>query len=339
MNELTDLQKDLIIDMVKADFECGHSCDPWERSFVEVLEDDDDLRDNIPEAQQFYQDCVGMGPAGFYEEYSYLDWDEDFINEYGSLSESAKYRMKNIKECNCGKCPDCGAILDGDRYCAECGFAGEPADKVVTLDEALANVSSKYDNLMESVCEDTPEEEPEEEPKAIKETTVRKTFDSHLFRENTRADFALNTRTMISQLEANGMDKEADDFRNLLEDAKAVSNYLYVSAEPSLLKNGDAFDAANLFVTAIDSNFKCIDLVFNFIQPWYHDVVFIIADVIANKIDERCSLLKWKAYNKDIYGFSAPMKVDDIKQTIVNYGIKDTKMCHDILNEILMSRN
>lgn len=79
---LTDKQKKIIREMVKTDFECGHPYDPWDSSFVRVLKDDDDLKDNVPEAQKYYSECIELGPAGFYEENSNMDWDSDFVSEY-----------------------------------------------------------------------------------------------------------------------------------------------------------------------------------------------------------------------------------------------------------------
>lgn len=82
---LSDYQKNIVVEMVKADFECGHPTTGEDmRSY---FEEDEDLKDNVDAAVDYYVELVQMGPGGFYEEYPDLDWDEDFVAEYGDLDE------------------------------------------------------------------------------------------------------------------------------------------------------------------------------------------------------------------------------------------------------------
>lgn len=81
MNEsLTEDQKDLIIDIIKADFECG-TVDA--EAFAACIEDEDDFVGCCYDAVDFYEELANLGPAGMLEEYPDLDWDEDFVAEYG----------------------------------------------------------------------------------------------------------------------------------------------------------------------------------------------------------------------------------------------------------------
>jgi len=81
---LTDYQKGLVREMAKCDYECGGCVDPYDESFKELLWEDEDLCDNMEEAQDYYQELADMGPAGFYEEFQdEFDWDPDFVAQYG----------------------------------------------------------------------------------------------------------------------------------------------------------------------------------------------------------------------------------------------------------------
>lgn len=81
MNEsLTEDQKDLIIDIAKADFECG-MVDV--EAFAACIEDEEDFTGSCYDAVDFYEELANLGPAGMLEEYPDLDWDEDFVAEYG----------------------------------------------------------------------------------------------------------------------------------------------------------------------------------------------------------------------------------------------------------------
>lgn len=109
---LTDYQKGLVREMAKCDYECGGCVDPYDESFKELLWEDEDLCDNMEEAQDYYQELADMGPAGFYEEFQdEFDWDPDFVAQYGDnfeeeddyfeeedLEESAKPNKKRVKE-------------------------------------------------------------------------------------------------------------------------------------------------------------------------------------------------------------------------------------------------
>ena len=96
---LTDYQKGLIREMAKCDYECGGCVDPYEESFKELLWEDEDLCDDMEEAQDYYQELANMGPAGFYEAFQdEFDWDPDFVAQYsGDLEESIKTK-KRVKE-------------------------------------------------------------------------------------------------------------------------------------------------------------------------------------------------------------------------------------------------
>lgn len=109
---LTDYQKGLVREMAKCDYECGGCVDPYDESFKELLWEDEDLCDNMEEAQDYYQELADMGPAGFYEEFQdEFDWDPDFVAQYGDdfeedddyfeeedLEESTKSNKKRVKE-------------------------------------------------------------------------------------------------------------------------------------------------------------------------------------------------------------------------------------------------
>lgn len=77
---LTAYQKDLIKEIVLADFECGHFTTA--EFFIE--DEEGDFTGVEQEAADCYQELVDMGPAGFYEEFAdELDFDPDFVAEYG----------------------------------------------------------------------------------------------------------------------------------------------------------------------------------------------------------------------------------------------------------------
>jgi ribosomal protein S20 len=79
---MTNLQKAYVEETVKSDFETGMT----ENDYDEVkamMEEDEELAPVADEATDYYFELLEMGPAGFYEEFPELDWDEDFINQYG----------------------------------------------------------------------------------------------------------------------------------------------------------------------------------------------------------------------------------------------------------------
>ena len=75
-------QQAYILDAVKLGFEYGLEND--EDKFKRELQEEGSLFEGqVEEAAEWYSELVNYGPAGFYEEYPDLDWDEDFISEYG----------------------------------------------------------------------------------------------------------------------------------------------------------------------------------------------------------------------------------------------------------------
>ncbi len=83
---LSDYQKDVIKDMVQADFESGHPMDY--ESALASMEEDEDLGPVAESAASYYMELVQMGPAGFYKEFKdELAFDPDFAAEYGDPEE------------------------------------------------------------------------------------------------------------------------------------------------------------------------------------------------------------------------------------------------------------
>lgn len=99
---LTDYQKGLVREMAKCDYECGGCVDPYDESFKELLWEDEDLCDNMEEAQDYYQELADMGPAGFYEEFQdEFDWDPDFVAQYGDDYEEDDGYGEEYEEDDC----------------------------------------------------------------------------------------------------------------------------------------------------------------------------------------------------------------------------------------------
>lgn len=73
-----------IIDYVKTEFETGQY---FEGGFEEFLDEEGYDEETKEEALDFYYTLRGYGPAGMLEEYPDLDWDEDYIAEYGDPDE------------------------------------------------------------------------------------------------------------------------------------------------------------------------------------------------------------------------------------------------------------
>lgn len=98
LSDLTELEKDVVKDMVKADFECGMPQNDY--TAIKELMDEDDCIENADAAAQYYLECVEMGPAGFYEENPEMDWSDDFVAEYrekeAPVTNSSE---KNINDC------------------------------------------------------------------------------------------------------------------------------------------------------------------------------------------------------------------------------------------------
>lgn len=80
---LSEIQKDLIIEIAQADFECGHFTD---RDYF-LNDEEGDFKGVEDAAADFYDDLIGLGPAGMLEEYPDLDWSKDYIREYGEPDE------------------------------------------------------------------------------------------------------------------------------------------------------------------------------------------------------------------------------------------------------------
>lgn len=80
---LTDYQKDVIKEMVQADFECGHTENDY-NELVQLMSEDEDFAGAENEAASYYMELLSYGPAGFLEAFrDELDFDPDFIAEYG----------------------------------------------------------------------------------------------------------------------------------------------------------------------------------------------------------------------------------------------------------------
>lgn len=78
---LTDYQKDLIKEIVLADFESGPITTSAAEFFIE--DEEGDFTGVEQAAAEYYQELVSMGPIGFYEEFAdELDFDPDFIAEH-----------------------------------------------------------------------------------------------------------------------------------------------------------------------------------------------------------------------------------------------------------------
>lgn len=80
---LTDIQKDMIKEMVQMDFECGHP-ENDQRELTRLLSEDPEFTGDEEAAARYYMELLSYGPAGFYEEFrDELDFDPDFAAMYG----------------------------------------------------------------------------------------------------------------------------------------------------------------------------------------------------------------------------------------------------------------
>lgn len=100
-----------VLEMVKADFECGTTSNDMQQ-LVRLFRENGDFPGQEGNAAAFYMECLNLGPAGFYNEYSdrLFDWDPDFVAEYGdkdwdSMSDEEafeesyrRYNKRNMKE-------------------------------------------------------------------------------------------------------------------------------------------------------------------------------------------------------------------------------------------------
>lgn len=107
-------QKNLVEKMVKMDFETGITENDYDE-VMSLMEEDENLAPVADEATDYYFELLDMGPAGFYEEFPELDWDEDYVNQYSEDNCDEEMRemrdMRNIRSLReCGNC-DCFAEL------------------------------------------------------------------------------------------------------------------------------------------------------------------------------------------------------------------------------------
>lgn len=73
--------------MVLMDFETSQTENDWNELY-NLLSEDDDFEDVLPEAADYYFELLEMGPAGFYEEFcNDLDFSDEFKAEYGGFCE------------------------------------------------------------------------------------------------------------------------------------------------------------------------------------------------------------------------------------------------------------
>lgn len=80
---LSEYQKDLVKEMVQADFECGHTENDHDE-LVDLLKEDGDFAGVEEKAASYYMELLEYGPAGFYEAFKdELAFDPDFVAEYG----------------------------------------------------------------------------------------------------------------------------------------------------------------------------------------------------------------------------------------------------------------
>ena len=82
-NNISEKDKDIIIDAVKGEFETGHGYIEDKDEFEEMLGRTLTI-DEYEDLKEFYSELQDLGPAGFYEEYKdKLEFDTDFVREYG----------------------------------------------------------------------------------------------------------------------------------------------------------------------------------------------------------------------------------------------------------------
>ena len=80
---LTDIQKDMIKEMVQMDFECGYP-ENDQKELTKLLSEDPEFTGDEEAAARYYMELLSYGPAGFYEEFrDELDFDPDFVAMYG----------------------------------------------------------------------------------------------------------------------------------------------------------------------------------------------------------------------------------------------------------------
>ena len=82
-DNISEKDKDIIIDAVKGEFETGHGYIEDKDEFEEMLGRTLTI-DEYEDLKEFYSELQDLGPVGFYEEYKdKLEFDTDFVREYG----------------------------------------------------------------------------------------------------------------------------------------------------------------------------------------------------------------------------------------------------------------
>lgn len=82
-DNISEKDKDIIIDVVKGEFETGHGYIEDKDEFEEMLGRTLTI-DEYEDLKEFYSELQDLGPVGFYEEYKdKLEFDTDFVREYG----------------------------------------------------------------------------------------------------------------------------------------------------------------------------------------------------------------------------------------------------------------
>lgn len=83
MIKLNKEQQRYILEMLQEGFETGHPI--YDKDEVKcILKEDTNLfKNKLKIAIDWYFELLELGPSGFYEEYPNLNWDSDFIEEFG----------------------------------------------------------------------------------------------------------------------------------------------------------------------------------------------------------------------------------------------------------------
>lgn len=125
---LTDYQKNVIVDMVQADFEVGLPQNDAEELKGLLLEDGDFDDSNVDEAVNYYFELTNLGPEGFLEEFPDLDWSDDYIAEYGN---SDDYEDEDEDEENLEE----ASQVAGNEYCIQVKINGAKDWRTISVTE------------------------------------------------------------------------------------------------------------------------------------------------------------------------------------------------------------
>lgn len=82
---MTKKQEKIVLEMVRDDYECGHSYDPFDKDRLarDLLDEGDaNTKEVANEMANFYFECHSLGPVGFYNEHPKLGWSSDFKAMY-----------------------------------------------------------------------------------------------------------------------------------------------------------------------------------------------------------------------------------------------------------------